>query len=63
MNFSLNQTRTDGGFKYMTDKLMPLLEEAHTKTMPLYGEGNMARLIGKATSAYDKFNYKIGKRR
>lgn len=63
MNFSTKLTRSEGGFKYMVDVLMPLLENTHNKTMPLYGEENERRLLGKTSSAFDKFDYKVGKRK
>jgi len=47
----------------MVDVLMPLLENTHNKTMPLFGEENERRLLGKTSSAFDKFDYKVGKRK
>lgn len=63
MNFSTKQTRAEGGFKHMCDTIMPLLEATHHKTMPLYGENNEKRLLGKMSSPYDRFIWKCGFRK
>lgn len=62
-NVSTNKTRAEGGLKYITDTLMPLLGAKHSEHIVLYGEGNYKRLTGKhETASIDKFSFGVGNR-
>lgn len=62
-NFSTTKTRENGGYEYIKEFMLPLLEKNHQKMMLLYGLNNEARLTGKhETGEYNQFSWGDGSR-
>ncbi|CAD8150529.1 unnamed protein product [Paramecium octaurelia] len=62
-NYSTLTTRSEGGYRYIVDKLMPILKENHLEMIKLYGQKNELRLTGRhETGKYDQFSWGDGSR-
>ncbi|CAD8165184.1 unnamed protein product [Paramecium pentaurelia] len=62
-NFSTTKTREQGGYEYIKEIMLPLLEKNHQNMMSLYGLNDEARLTGKhETGEYSQFSRVDGSR-
>lgn len=62
-NYSTNETRAEGGYKYILENHMPKLKEKHLEHIFVYGEDNKYRLTGThETSSMEVFSFDTGHR-
>lgn len=63
-NFSINSMMEEGGWDFIEQKVIPLLEANQFKHIERYGAGNCDRLSGKhETASWKKFSYGVGSRK